>query len=252
MPHQPPPICSSRVSAIPGMCHRSGAQTRPALYCNLHFTLADTSCADYAPYRVCTPYVARYPHAMQRYRRWFRPGGVFFFTVVTYDRAPILTTGLARRALRDAIDDCRNELPFEIDAFVLLPDHLHCIWRLPPGDKDYVARWKWIKQVFSHNWLKNGGTEGVISASRKRHRRRGVLQRRYWEHVIDDEPDYWHHADYIHWNPVKHGLARCPHEWPYSTFGRWVTLGHHASDWRCQCHDADPDPPDFGSLDIPE
>lgn len=189
---------------------------------------------------------------MQQYRRRLQPGGLFFFTLVTYDRAPILVTDLGRGCLRDAIIDCQNAHPFRIEAFVLLPDHLHCLWRLPPADTDYALRWSLIKQAFTRTWLKRGGSEGSVSASRQRHRRRGVLQRRYWEHVLEDEEDYWRHAHYIHWNPVKHGHAKCPHGWPYSSFARWVSLGRHATEWRCQCQRPDPAPPTFDDLTIPE
>lgn len=159
-----------------------------------------------------------------------------------------LTTPLARKLLRDAIDTCRKDYPFDIEAFVLIPDHMHCLWRLPPGDADYSTRWNIIKRTFTHDWLGHHGAEGVVSASRTRKGHRGIWQRRFWEHTIQDNDDYWRHASYIHWNPVKHGHVRCPHEWPYSSFDRWVSDGRLPADWLCQCHLPNITPPDFDDL----
>lgn len=189
---------------------------------------------------------------MQHYRRRRVPGGTYFFTLVTYDRAPILTTPLARTLLRDALCACREEHPFSIEAFVLIPDHLHCLMRLPPGDSDYSLRWNLIKRQFTHQWLKRRVVEGAISASRERQGHRGIWQRRFWEHTIRDDEDYLRHANYIHWNPIKHGLATCPHAWPHSTFDRWVRAGRLPADWICQCHLPDTTPPDFDSLAVCE
>jgi putative transposase len=170
---------------------------------------------------------------MPNYRRAFVPGGTFFFTVVTERRAPIHCDPAARAALREAIRDCRARWPFQIDAMVLLPDHLHTIWSPPRGDSAYPARWGWIKKSFTQTWLSRGGLEQETSDSRWRNRRRGVWQRRYWEHRVRDEEDLERHGDYIHYNPVKHGFVACPADWPYSTFRRWVRLGVYPPDWGC-------------------
>ena len=74
-----------------------------------------------------------------------------------------------------------------------------------------------------------------MSASRRRRRERGVWQRRFWEHTIRDEKDFAAHMDYIHYNPVKHGHAGCPHAWAHSSFHRWVREGRYAADWACSC-----------------
>ena len=185
---------------------------------------------------------------MQRYRRRRQPGGTFFFTLVTYEREPLLTSPLARKLLRDAIGTCREAHPFVIEAFVLLPEHMHCLWRLPAGDSDYSIRWNLIKRTFTHAWLKNAMREGIVSASRHRHGHRGVWQRRFWEHTIRDEEDYSRHADYIHWNPVKHCLVTCPHKWPHSSFHRWLERGRYSTDWFCRCHLPDAASPDFDDL----
>jgi putative transposase len=105
---------------------------------------------------------------MPNYRRNFIPGGVYFFTVVTYRRRRILTDPLGRTALRHALRAVRSRIPFEINAMVLQPDHLHCVWTMPPGDADYPERWKQIKSAFTHEWLQSGGTELDVSPSRSK------------------------------------------------------------------------------------
>jgi putative transposase len=118
-----------------------------------------------------------------------------------------------------------------INAIVLLPDHLHTIWTLPPGDVDYSGRWNWIKHEFTRLWLEGIGTESKISESRRREGRRGVWQPRFWEHTIESDEDFERHFDYLHYNPVKHGLAASPGDWKWSSFHRWVRLGVYPRDW---------------------
>lgn len=170
---------------------------------------------------------------MSEYRRYYQPGGCFFFTLVTEGRAPILTTAHGRSALREAILKAKSRWPFGMPAVVLLPDHIHAIWNLPRGDADFSTRWAFIKQAFTRSWLRNDGAERAVSAAKARDRRRGVWQRRFWEHVIRDEVDLERHADYLHYNPAKHGLVRCPMDWPYSSFHRWVRQGDYPPDWGC-------------------
>jgi len=128
---------------------------------------------------------------------------------------------------------CLVRWPFTVNAIVLLPDHLHAIWSLPPGDSEYPKRWGWLKKEFTKRWLEIGGSDYVVSAGRQRQRRRGIWQPRYWEHTLEDEEDFEAHFDYIHWNPVKHGHVRCPHEWPHSSFHRYVRLGVYERHWGC-------------------
>ena len=168
---------------------------------------------------------------MPDYRRWYVPGGTFFFTLVTHRRRPILCADLARRCLREAIDKVRADWPCEWVAIVLLPDHLHTIWTLPPGDARYPMRWKLIKAEFTRRYLKAGGEEVSPSPSRLRHSERGIWQRRYWEHAMHDAEDLKRCVDYVHWNPKKHGHAANVRGWRWSSFHRFVGMGEYMPDW---------------------
>ena len=163
---------------------------------------------------------------MTDYRRYFVPGGTYFFTVALTDRSvPLLTEHVV--ALRRSFRRVRTEMPFSTEAIVVLPDHLHTLWTLPPGDADFPARWKKIKATFSRALPK---TE-PRSTSRTQKGERGIWQRRFWEHVIRDEADWQRHMDYIHFNPVKHGHVQRVADWPYSSFHRYVKLGMYPRDW---------------------
>ena len=170
---------------------------------------------------------------MAEYRRYFVPGGTYFFTVVTRQRARFLCHDVARQILGDKLRQCQARWPFTMDAIVLLPDHLHCMWSLPAGDDSYPRRWAWIKKEFTKEWLSAGGRERPISTARKRRGDRGVWQPRYWEHEIESEHDFERHFDYIHYNPVKHQLVKCPSDWLYSSFHRWVEQKVYEPHWRC-------------------
>jgi putative transposase len=171
--------------------------------------------------------------SMSDYRRYFVAGGTYFFTVVIWRRRRILTTPLARRCLRAAIETVRRTRLFEIPAVVLLPDHLHAIWVLPSGDADYTTRWRRIKEEFTRLYLSGGGAELDRTSSRRSRGERDVWQRRFWEHLVEDESDVERHFDYVHYNPVKHRLARCPGDWRWSSFGRWRDRGVYGSNWGC-------------------
>jgi putative transposase len=185
---------------------------------------------------------------MPEYRRPFEPGGMFFFTVVTHCRQPFLCDPIARQCLRQAFQMEQADHPFEILGIVLMPDHLHCIWKLPEDDPDFSKRWGRVKKDFTHRWLTRGGGERERSSSRYHRRERGVWQRRFWEHMIRDERDFIAHLDYIHYNPVKHDHVSCPHLWEFSSFHRWVKSRHYEPDWQCQCQGNSPKIPDFDSI----
>jgi len=162
---------------------------------------------------------------MTGYRRARFCGWYYFFTLVTYKRREFLVTPLARKCLRKAWQSVRSGYPFEITAVCLLPDHLHCIWKLPPEDNDFPRRWQQIKKAFTRDYIRKGGAESSQTASRHKKRERGIWQRRFWEHQIRDENDLQKHIDYIHYNPVKHGLVEDAADWPWSTYHRFVRSG---------------------------
>lgn len=161
-----------------------------------------------------------------QYRRSNTPGGTYFFTVNLADRkSGLLTDHIA--ALRHAVRTIRQSHPFDIVAMVVLPDHLHAIWRLPLEDADFPLRWSLIKGVFSRAIPK---TE-VVRRSREMKRERGIWQRRYWEHRIRGEDDLARHVAYIHFNPVKHGYVKRATDWPYSSIHREIRRGNLNDDW---------------------
>ena len=168
---------------------------------------------------------------MPNYRRNRTAGGTYFFTVVTPGRRRFLTEKLARKILRGAFREIRRRRPFSIDAIVLLPDHLHRIWTLPEGDAEYSVRWNQLKKRFTRAWLAAGGQEATTSSSRASRRERGVWQRRMFEHTCRDETDLKRCVDYLHANPLKHGLVERVQDWPWSTFFRFVKQGEYSLDW---------------------
>jgi len=168
---------------------------------------------------------------MANYRRAHVPGGTFFFTVVTHQRREILTNPGARSCLRTALREVAARRPFQIDAIVLLPDHLHTVWTLPPDDMDFPTRWRQIKAIFTRAYISEDNAEAAVSAGRARQGDRGIWQRRYYEHTVRDEADLKRCIDYLHLNPVKHQLVPRVGEWPWSTFHRYVQLGDYAPEW---------------------
>jgi putative transposase len=154
---------------------------------------------------------------MPNYRRNRVEGGSYFFTVNLRDRrSDLLVANID--ALRDAVRTARALHPFHID--------------------EVPVRWQMIKARFSRSvpWPDSR------RASLVRKRESGIWQRRYWEHTIRDDQDYAVHMDYIHFNPVKHGLAAHPADWPFSSFGRCVALAMYPRDWA----ENGAEPPDAG------
>ena len=140
---------------------------------------------------------------MPNYRRPFVPGGTFFFTVTTNGRQPVLTEPAILAALRDAVRETRRAMPFAIVAWVVLPDHLHAIWELPPGDADFSLRWARIKQAVTRVYAELPFALEARSPSRTKRREGTLWQRRFWEHQLRDEIDLARHVEYIHFNPVN-------------------------------------------------
>jgi putative transposase len=164
---------------------------------------------------------------MPNYRRPRHPGGLYFFTVNLAERKgnDLLVRHIDR--LRECVRSVRQRHPFGIHAWVVLPDHLHCILEMPADDADFSRRWRLIKAGFSRS-LPELGTP---SPSCSRRGERGIWQRRFWEHHIRNEDDYRAHMDYVHINPVKHGLVPSVRDWPYSTFHRLAEQGMYAAEW---------------------
>lgn len=164
---------------------------------------------------------------MTEFRRAHIPGATWFFTVNLAERK-------GNRLLLDRIDDLRAAMryvkhrhPFRLEAWVVLPEHLHCIWTLPPGDSDFSTRWNLLKGNFSRSVEKGER----ISCSRAKRRERGLWQRRFWEHLIRNQEDFNRHIDYIHWNPVKHGWVNRVSDWPHSSFHAYVARGLYPITW---------------------
>ena len=168
---------------------------------------------------------------MSEFRRCYVPGGWFFFTVVAYDRRPIFNVPASRAFLETAVQAVQQRRPFTLFAEVVLPDHWHLIMQLPAGDSRYSVRMKRIKEQFTSQWLEAGFPEAPVTPSQARRGERGVWQPRFWEHAIQDEGDLERCCDYIHWNPRKHNLVSRVRDWPWSSFFRFVELGHYDIDW---------------------
>lgn len=161
-----------------------------------------------------------------QYRRNYVAGGTYFFTVNLLNRDTSLLIDYIVE-LREAVQFVKERRPFYIDAWVVLPDHMHAVWTLPEGDVDYSSRWREIKKRFSKALPPNEER----SAVRKQNGERGIWQRRFWEHTIKDERDYRHHIDYVHVNPLKHGLVDRVVDWPFSSFHRAVKQGIYDVSW---------------------
>ncbi len=163
---------------------------------------------------------------MSNYRWNCVAGGTYFFTVNLLERKKTLLVDHIDE-LRLAITKTQNNKPFHIDGWVILPDHMHCIWTLPKGDDDYSGRWRAIKKEFSKSLPKIER----LSKTKVKRNERGIWQHQFWEHTIRDDRDYQAHMDYLHFNPVKHGLVGSVKEWKYSTFHHLVKKGVHPENW---------------------
>jgi len=164
-----------------------------------------------------------------QYRRSTTKGATFFFTIVTHERRTILCHESNVSLLKEAFQSIMERHPFTVEAFVLLPDHLHCIWTLPENDSNFSMRWRQIKSHFSRQCREE--FKGRQTTARLDKGEQAVWQRRYWEHQIRDDDDFIRHVEYIHYNPVKHGLTKTPKLWPHSTFLRFVKQGLYHEDW---------------------
>lgn len=177
---------------------------------------------------------------MPNYRRTQISGGTYFITQVTYQREPWLCRDVGRKAMREAIVKVRENHPFAIDAFVLLPDHFHCLLTLPSGDGDFSMRLRLIKTYVTKHYGQTLRINRGVSGSRQKRGEGNLWQRRFWEHLIRDERDFVLHCNYIHMNPVHHGHCETPHAWRFSSIHRFVAQDVYASDWG-----------EYGCLEVP-
>jgi putative transposase len=152
--------------------------------------------------------------------------GAGFFTVNLYDRRSSTLTDRID-TLREATRWTLEHYPFHIDAFVVLPEHIHAVWSLPAGDTDFSTRWRMIKSRFARS-IPNDEPRSQVQQARGE---RSIWQRRFWEHLIKDEADYARHIEYCYINPVKHALVRRVRDWPHSSFHRDVRAGIFPEDW---------------------
>jgi putative transposase len=148
-----------------------------------------------------------------KHNRYWLTGGTFFFTVNLHDRKRELLTQYVNH-LRAAVKKVKSQRPFTIHAWVVLPEHMHCIWQLPENDTDYATRWRLIKTHFTRQLP----VTGKVNNSRQGKNEQAIWQRRYWEHTIRDDLNFKRHMDYVHINPVKHGYVNSVKDWPYSSF----------------------------------
>jgi putative transposase len=168
---------------------------------------------------------------MPRYTRSRQRGGTFFFTAVTYRRQPLLTRPGALDMLRESLDEVCSQQPFSLRAWVILPDHGHFIWTLPTGDDDYAGRWGRLKAAFTRRLYQQMPNLKPITVMQRKRNERTVWQRRFREHRIRDPEDFTAHLDYLHYNPVKHGLAKSAGEWRFSSFHTYVERGVYGRNW---------------------
>ena len=157
-------------------------------------------------------------------------GAVYFFTLTLQDRgARTLVEHVD--LLRAAVRDVKARHPFDIEAMVVLPEHLHALWRLPVEDKDFSTRWMLVKKAFTQGLVEAGVLPEEATSARGLKGERNLWQRRFWEHQVRDEEDFQRHVDYIHYNPVKHGWVSRAADWPHSSFHRFVREGTLTGDW---------------------
>ena len=173
---------------------------------------------------------------MPEYRRVNIPGSSVFLTLVTHERAKLFSIPDNINKLRQACSIIIMEKPFAINAAVILPEHIHFLWTLPPNDRDYSYRVGRMKVLFTRALRGVNNLPDNVCESRRKHRESDVWQRRLYEHTIRDEFDFRKHLDYLHFNPVKHGLVKCVHDWEYSSFYRGVKRGEYDIAWGCQCN----------------
>ena len=168
---------------------------------------------------------------MSQYIRSHTKGATYFFTLVSYNRRRIFCEDDFLQAFKKSIKQVQQQYPFEIIAWVQLPDHIHCIWRMPTNDANYSMRWSQIKRLTTQACPRYHLPIDDLSRSKVKRNERGIWQRRFYEHEIKNEADFIRYMNYLHYNPIKHGLVKMVVHWPYSSFHRYVKQGSYAQDW---------------------
>lgn len=168
---------------------------------------------------------------MPNYRRAYTEGGTYFFTLVTHQRTSIFTENVFINELKNAVKDVKLHSPFDVKAWVVLPDHMHFVWSLPPGDSNYSKRIGQIKVEFTKRIKAEVNNFNPQIQSKLNKRESNIWQRRFWAHEIRNQSDLQKHVDYVHYNPVKHGLVKNVVDWPYSTFHKYVRTGVYHKSW---------------------
>ena len=153
---------------------------------------------------------------MTNIRRYFNSGSVYFLTHATYKRKPILVDNFD--LLKESVKSVRQEYPFDLIAWVVLPDHCHML--INPLDCQLSSLMRKIKLSFSNKYRERAGLSGGR-----------LWQYRFWDHVVRDTDDMATHFDYIHFNPVKHGLRDNTFDWKYSSAEKYVEQGFYQDDW---------------------
>jgi putative transposase len=168
---------------------------------------------------------------MPEYRRVKQNGGIYFFTLVTYRRQELFISPEIRNLLMQTVNEVREFHPFEMIAYCVLPDHVHFIWQMPENENDYSMRIGLIKRRFTKKYIQKFGETLEKSDSQFKRREVTIWQRRFWEHLIRDECDLEQHIEYVHYNPIKHGLVRRVCDWDFSSFHDFVKAGVYVYDW---------------------
>lgn len=168
---------------------------------------------------------------MPNYRRVKIEGGTYFFTLVTYKRKPLFLYNDEIELFLEALHHVGTYHPFSTLAYCILPDHIHLLWEMPNNDANYSFRISEIKKRFSKQFITKYGNSTLVTPKQQNRGETGIWQRRFWEHLIRDEEDLNWHFDYIHYNPVKHGLTNQVKQWSASSFFDYVKLGYYDIDW---------------------
>jgi len=172
---------------------------------------------------------------MPEYRRILYQGGTYFFTLVTYKRQKIFLSHDVSFIFYESLEHIQRLHPFTNVAYCIMPDHIHLIWRLPEDDANYSMRISQIKRRFARAFVKKYGIPVVRNMQHEKRRELTIWQRRFWEHLIRDEADLNQHIDYIHYNPVKHGMVDRVCDWVDSSFHRYVQEGYYDANWSEGC-----------------